>query len=53
MTLITKKLGEISLPLAINIIGNSQNNPHIINITANSRGPIVEVDVIQLDFEQV
>jgi len=23
MTLITKKLGEISLPLAINIVGNS------------------------------
>jgi hypothetical protein len=43
MTLVTKKLREISLPLAIKIVGNSHNNPHIINITANSIGPIVEV----------
>lgn len=45
MTLVTKKLREISLPLAIKIVGNSQNNPHMINITANSIGPIVEVAV--------
>jgi hypothetical protein len=45
VTLITKKLGEITLPLSINIVGNTHNNPHTLNITANSIGPIVEVAV--------
>lgn len=49
----TKKLGEITLPLAINIVGNQNNNPHTINIMANSIGPIVEVAVKELDFGNV
>jgi hydrocephalus-inducing protein len=53
VTLITKKLGEITLPLSVNIVGNTHNNPHIINIMANSIGPIVEVGVKQLDFGNV
>lgn len=53
MELITKKLGEISLPLAINIVGSNQNHPHVMMITANSIGPIVDVVVRELDFGQV
>jgi len=53
MELITKKLGDISLPLAINIVGSNQNHPHVMMITANSIGPIVDVVVRELDFGQV
>jgi len=41
------------LPLAINIVGNQNNNPHTINIMANSIGPIVEVTEKELDFQTV
>lgn len=50
VTLITKKLREITLPLQINIVGNTTGNPHTINIIANSIGPNVEIDVKELDF---
>ena len=53
MSLFTKKLGEITLPLAINIVGNQNNSPHTINIMADSIGPIVEVGVKELDFGNV
>jgi hypothetical protein len=51
--LITKKLGEITLPISINIVGNQSGNPHTINITANSIGPIVELAVKEIDFGNV
>jgi hypothetical protein len=41
------------LPLAFNIEGHSQNNPHILMITANSTGPIVEVSQKEIDFDLV
>ena len=53
VTLITKKLREITLPLAVNIVGNTTGNPHTINIVANSVGPNVEIDVKDLDFKTV
>ncbi len=53
VTLITKKLREITLPLQINIVGNTTGNPHTINIIANSIGPNVEIDVKDLDFGKV
>lgn len=53
ITLITKKLGEITLPIAINIVGNQSGNPHTINITANSIGPIVELEKKEIDFGNV
>lgn len=53
VTLTTKKLREITLPLAVNIVGNTTGNPHTINIIANSIGPNVEIDVKELDFKTV
>lgn len=53
VTLYTKKLGQISLPLSINIVGNQNNNPHLLTITADSIGPIVEVTEKDLDFGTV
>lgn len=53
VTLTTKKLREITLPLQINIVGNTTGNPHTINIIANSIGPNVEIDVKELDFGKV
>jgi len=43
VTLVTKKLGEITLPLSINIVGANNQLPYIINIVATSTGPSVEV----------
>jgi len=51
--LYTKKLGDISLQLSINIVGNQNNNPHILEIFAQSIGPIVEVTEKELDFGTV
>ena len=53
VTLTTKKLREITLPLQINIVGNTTGNPHTINIIANSVGPTVEIDAKELDFGKV
>ncbi len=52
ITLETRKLREIRLPLQIHIVGNS-NLPFIINIIANSKGPIVEIVEKELDFGSV
>lgn len=41
--LFTNKLGDITLPLGIIIVGSNNNLPHFINIVASSIGPIVEV----------
>jgi len=43
VTLITNKLGEITLPLSINIVGSNNGLPHVLNIIALSRGPEVEI----------
>lgn len=43
ITLTTCKLGEITLPLNINIIGTNNNQPKLLNICANSDGPKVVV----------
>ena len=43
ITLITSKLGEITLPLHVNVIGCNNNQPHLLNICANSDGPKVAV----------
>lgn len=56
MTLITNKLREITLPLAIKIVGANNDMPYIINIVANSIGPIVEVtgpNAKEVDFGTV
>jgi len=39
VTLITKKLKEISLKLEINIEGNTIANPYTLILQANSKGP--------------
>jgi hydrocephalus-inducing protein len=46
-------LGEITLPLNINIIGTNNNQPNLLNICANSDGPKVVVTPEELDFGQV
>lgn len=51
--LTTKKLGDIGLPLNINIVGSNNGLPHVINIVACSIGPIVEVGTKELDFKEV
>lgn len=43
ITLVTCKLGEITLPLHVNIVGTNNNQPHLLNICANSDGPKVAV----------
>lgn len=48
--LTTRKLGDITLPLSINIVGSNNGLPHVINIVASSIGPIVEVGTKDLDF---
>ena len=53
MTLTTKKLGDITLPLSVNIIGSNNGLPHVINIVASSTGPKVEVGTKELDFKDV
>ena len=52
VTLETRKLREIRLPLSVHIIGNT-NLPFAINIVANSKGPIVEIMEKELDFGNV
>jgi len=52
VTLETRKLREIRLPLSVMIVGNS-NLPFVINIIANSKGPIVEIVEKELDFGSV
>ena len=49
----TCKLGEITLPLHINIVGTNNNQPHLLNICANSDGPKVAVTPEEIDFGQV
>ena len=51
--LTTRKLGDITLPLSINIVGSNNGLPHVINIVASSIGPIVEVGTKDLDFGAV
>lgn len=54
--LTTNKLGDITLPLGIVIVGSNNNLPHIVNIVASSIGPIVEVSnntTKELDFGAV
>lgn len=51
--LTTKKLGEITLPLSVNIVGSNNGLPHVLNIVATSIGPIVEVGSKELDFKDV
>ena len=51
--LTTRKLGDITLPLSINIVGSNNGLPHVINIVASSIGPIVEVGMKDLDFGKV
>jgi hydrocephalus-inducing protein len=48
-------LGEITLPLSINIVGSNNNQPHVINIIAQSKGPDVSFAEgnKELDFGQV
>ena len=48
-------MGEITLPLSINIIGSNNGLPHVLNILASSIGPIVEVSngIKELDFGNV
>ena len=53
MTLITSKLGEITLPLHVNIIGTNNNQPHLLNICANSDRPKVTVTPEEIDFGMV
>lgn len=48
--LTTKKLGDITLPLQINIVGSNNGLAHVINIVASSIGPIVEVATKEVDF---
>lgn len=43
ITLVTSKLGEVSFPLHVNVIGTNNNQPHLLNISANSDGPKVAV----------
>lgn len=54
--LVTNKLGDITLPLGIVIVGSNNNLPYLINIVACSIGPIVEVSnnpQKELDFGPV
>jgi hydrocephalus-inducing protein len=51
--LTTKKLGDITLPLSINIIGSNNGLPHILNIIAFSTGPKVDVGSKEVDFKDV
>ena len=53
VSLTTRKLGEITLPLQINIVGSNNGLPHVVNIVAKSIGPIVDVNVKELDFGNV
>jgi hydrocephalus-inducing protein len=53
LTLITSKLGEITLPLHINVVGSNNNQPHLLNICANSDGPKVSVTPEEIDYGQV
>jgi hydrocephalus-inducing protein len=46
-------LGDITLPLSVNIVGSNNGLPHVINIIASSTGPKVEVGVKELDFRDV
>jgi len=52
VTLETRKLREIRLPLSVHIVGNT-NLPFVINIIANSKGPIVEIVEKELDFGHI
>jgi len=51
--LTTKKLGDINLPLSINIVGSNNGLPHVITIIASSIGPIVEVEKKKIEFGKV
>ncbi|EGR28756.1 hypothetical protein IMG5_169530, partial [Ichthyophthirius multifiliis] len=53
--LVTNRLGDITLPLAIVIIGSNNNLPQIINIIAQSVGPKVLVgeQLREIDFGNV
>lgn len=53
ITMTTQKLGDISMPLAIEIVGQNNEQPHILNIVANSIGPQVEVGQKEIDFNVV
>ena len=50
--LITNRLGKVILPLSILIIGNS-SLPYVVNIIANSMGPIVEITDREIDFGNI
>lgn len=52
VTLTTKKLGPINMPLAINIVGHS-SLPKTVQIYAYSSGPKVEISDKEIDFGQV
>ena len=55
VTLVTKRLGEISLPLSILIVGANNGVPYVLNISCFSQGPIVEIcnNIKELDFGTV
>ena len=51
VTLTTKKLGPIVLPLSVEVVGAPQ--PLLVNILAFSKGPEVELSEKELDFGNV
>ncbi|CAD8206755.1 unnamed protein product [Paramecium octaurelia] len=53
VTLTTKKLYDITLPLQINIVGTNNGQPHVITIVAFSEGPKVKTSKTELDFGNV
>lgn len=50
VTLTTKKLQDITLPLKINIVGTNNGQPHVITIVAFSEGPKVKASKTEIDF---
>lgn len=52
VTLETRKLREIRLPLSLHVVGNT-NLPFVINIIADSKGPDVEIAEKEIDFGNV
>lgn len=51
LTLTSKKIGQLQIPLSCRILGH--NVPHPLMLTANSIGPIVNVDPVILDWGNI